>query len=427
MEPRKTIAILGAGFGGLRAAKVLTRKLKALGLSPKYEIVLVDRNDHHTYTPLLYEVATTSKELATISDLHSVAAYNIRSLIEKTGLRFVQKEIEHIDPMQGSLKFADGEVIECHFIVLALGSETNYFDIPGLKEHALTFKTFEDAIRIRDAVWNRAMEKSGEIKIVVGGAGPTGVELAAEFKNWSSELEKEFKGCKLKVMLIEGMGKILSGLDPRIIERAEKRLKTLGVEVMTGKKIAKTEQNTVMLDTGDKIDFDMFIWTGGVKAHPLLSNNIQVEKQNRALVGAEMQCIPQTPNLKLSSKIYGLGDSICFYDPKTQKPLPGVARAAILQANVVVKNIVEEIRAMENPGYTPRPKTYRPKEYPYVVPVGGKFAAAKLGPVILSGFLGWILKGLVELNYLLSIMSPARAIRIWLKGFIIFARNKRLG
>src|SRR5437879_1313040 len=99
MDTRKKIVVLGAGFGGLRAAKVLARNLTALNLMDRYEIILVDRNDHHTYTPLLYEVATTSSESATLSNLHSVAAYDIRHLIRKTAITFIQKEIEYIDPI----------------------------------------------------------------------------------------------------------------------------------------------------------------------------------------------------------------------------------------------------------------------------------------------------------------------------------------
>jgi len=122
-----------------------------------------------------------------------------------------------------------------------------------------------------------------------------------------------------------------------------------------------------------------------------------------------------------------LGDAVCFYNPKTQKPVPGVARAAISQANVVAHNIFEEIKKELNPHYQLRIKNYHPMEYPYVIPVGGKFAVAKIGPLIISGFFGWVLKGLVELNYLLSIMPLHRALIIWLKGLWIFIQNDRLG
>ena len=151
MEERKTIAILGAGFGGLRAAKVLARNLKKLNLLQKYEVILIDRNDHHTYTPLLYEVATTSKETANMCDLHSVATYTIRSLIAKTDIRFIQKEIKSIDPMHGSIHFTDGETLNSSSeaasskrITKATGSNV-FFKTGTTETHAGTEKFIADA------------------------------------------------------------------------------------------------------------------------------------------------------------------------------------------------------------------------------------------------------------------------------------------
>jgi len=428
MDARKKISILGAGFGGLRAAKVLARRLKTLRLAQKYEILLIDKNDHHTYTPLLYEVATTSKETATICDLHEVAAYDTRLIVEPWGVTFIQKEVKHIDPISGLVELASGEKIECQFLIIALGSEANYFGIPGLKEYSLPFKTFRDAICIRDMVWNLAMEGRNDIRIIVGGAGPTGVELASEFKNWCGELEKEFKSCRLDVSLVEVSESVLPGLDHRIIKKAEQRLKYLNVRVLTGRKISKAHPRGAALDNGETLPFDAFVWTGGVKARTLASKiSMRTEERDRMIVGEGMECLPQTPNLKLASRVYGLGDSVCVYDPITKKPIPGVARAAITQANVVAHNIIEEIKVIEKRAAAPRLKTYSPREYPYIVPVGGKYAAAKIGPIVLSGIFGWIVKGLVELNYLLSIMPASRAACIWLRGFFIFVRNKRLG
>ncbi|OGZ53322.1 MAG: hypothetical protein A3B25_03750 [Candidatus Ryanbacteria bacterium RIFCSPLOWO2_01_FULL_48_26] len=427
MDTRKKIAILGAGFGGLRVAKVLAQNIRTLNLLKKYEVLLIDKSDRHTYTPLLYEIATTSKEIATLFDLHSVAAYNTLKLLKNTCIRFIKNEIAHIDPVGGAITLADGEEIKCQYIVLALGSEANYFNIPGLKEYALPFKTFSDAIRIRDTVWDIAMENPGDMRIAIGGGGSTGVELAAEFKNLCGQLEKD-RGCGLKVTLIESSACVLQGLDRRIVEIATKRLEKLGVNVATGEKISMIEKNRVVFADGGKIDFDVFIWTGGVKAPTLLSRmQIQTENQNRAIVGEGMECLPQTPRLKLASQIYGLGDSICFYDPITKRPIPGVARAAISQASVIAWNITQEVRAAENPSYTPKFKTYKPREYPYIIPVGGKFATAKIGPIILGGTFGWILKGLVELSYLFSIMPSIKALQIWLKGLSIFLRNEKLG
>jgi len=138
-------------------------------------------------------------------------------------------------------------------------------------------------------------------------------------------------------------------------------------------------------------------------------------------VAGELECLPQTPDLKLYGKIYGLGDAVCFYDPVTGKPIPGVARAALSQAKVVAHNVFCDIQKNKNR------KKYKPMEYPYVIPIGGKWAIVKIGPFVIAGFCGWILKGLVELNYLLSIMPFFKAIKLWLTGLRIFVQNDRLG
>ncbi|MEK7508039.1 MAG: FAD-dependent oxidoreductase [Patescibacteria group bacterium] len=428
MTKIKTIAILGTGFGGLRAAKILARNIHNFNFSSKYEILLIDKNSHQTYTPLLYEVATTSKGAASLCDLHGIATYNIKNLLTRSCVRFVQKEIADIDPASGTITFTDGERAMCEYIVLALGSEANFFNIPGLREHALPLKTFTDAIKIRDAFWNIAMEKPGEIRIVIGGGGSTGVELAAEFKNLCGQIETEFEGCKLIVTVVESSDSVLQGFDNRIVEAATRQLKKLGVIITTGKKISSVDRNRAAFDNGGTIDFDVFVWTGGVKGPAILANTqIQLENQNRAIVGSGMECLSRNSNSTFASRVYGLGDNICFYNSKTKRPVPGIARAVISQADIVAWNITEEIRAAEHANHRPRFREYKPVEYPYVIPVGGKFAVAKIGPIILKGVSGWIFKGLVELSYLLSIMPTLEALRIWFKGLSIFMRNEKLG
>lgn len=151
------------------------------------------------------------------------------------------------------------------------------------------------------------------------------------------------------------------------------------------------------------------------------------DRRNQVVALEGMECIPKTPDLELHGKIYGLGDSVCFFDPITGQPTPRVARAALIQAGVVAHNIVEDIKAKEGLTKKASHKTYKPKVYPYILPVGGKYAIAKMGSFIISGLAGWIIKLFVELNYLFSIMSSWRALKIWLVGIKIFIKNDRLG
>lgn len=424
---RKKIVVLGAGFGGLRAAIVIAKKLRALRLLEKYEVILLDQSEHHTYTPLLYEVATTSKEVADIMHLHEVATHHIPFLIRHLPITFLRAEVQALDLTEGMVHL-EHDSLSWQVLVIALGSETNYYDIPGLEKYAFTLKTFRDAIRIRDAVWNLAMSAKSGIRIVLGGGGSTGCELAGELKAWCGQLEKEFPRCRLEVAIVEAAPTILPEFAPRVIALVKDRLEKLHVTLIEGKKIKEAKKDKVVLEDGRDVPFDVLVWTGGVKAASVLAQMpLKTEARGRIEVIGQMECLPQRADLKLYSKIYGLGDSVCFYDPITKKPIPGVARAAISQANIVAYNVVEDIKAEERPGYRPFHHVYQPMEYPYIIPVGGKYAVSKLGPIIISGFWGWFLKGLVEINYLLSIMPFTYALTVWLKGLKIFIQNDRLG
>jgi len=434
MEPaKKKIVILGAGFGGIKAAFELCKNLSKLKLEDKYQIFLVDKNQHHTYTPTLYEIATTSKVLASQIDLKSIVTFSLENIFAGKNVILVQGLVTNVDLTGGDIHLESGEKLKFDYLILALGSETNYFGIPGLKENSLTLKTFVDAIKIRDAVWHKIEGlkdfPDNEVKIVIGGAGATGVELASEIKSWLCQLQKELQQCNASVTIIEGMPNILPGFNQPAIEKVTRRLRKIGVELLLNEFIERAEKEKVVLKSGRVVDFDILIWTGGVKAVSLMgAMPLKKEQKGRVQVIEEMECLPQSEDLKLYGKIYGLGDAICFYDPETNKPIPLVAEAAIKQAKVIAHNIMEDIKFAE--GITPHAhhKKFRPKQYSYIIPVGGKYAVAKIGPFIISGFSGWILKGLVEIYYLLfNVLPPMQAIKAWLKGLNIFIKNDRLG
>ncbi len=423
---KKNVVVLGAGFGGLRAAMDIAKGLGCRGLTGKYHVVLVDRHDHQTYTPLLYEAATTSKATADVRKLHELVTFKLPTLIERLPITFIEDEVVKLDLMEGDIHLAKYGKLPCEFVVLALGAEVNFFGIPGAAEHTLPLKTFANAIAIRDRIVSLAAEKK-TVAIIVGGGGPTGVELAAELKEWCGELRRTIKDCTLDVMIVEALPSILFGFDERAVARVKRRLAKLGVGLAVDAKIVGVEPNAVNLDGGRNIPFDVMIWSGGVKSSTILGQLPLALDRGRPMAGNVMACAPQTPDLKLHTKVYGVGDNICYLNPKNQKAMPAVAPVAIAEGRVAAHNVLEEILAAERPGYQPKLMTYTPVEYPYVIPAGGKFAVAKIGPVILSGFLGWIFKGLVELDYIVSIMPFFRGVATWLGGLRIFIQNDRLG
>ncbi len=427
MSPdKKKIVILGAGFGGLKAAAEISRGLQRLHLRKSYEVILIDRHPYHTYTPTLYEAATTSKETASYCDLKKIVTFPVTEIIKPYSVTFINDEVTELDLLEGDIH-CGAQKLKFDYLILALGSETNYFGVAGLRENSMAFKTFMDAVALRDKIIDLHYSKP-ELRIAIGGAGSTGVELAGELQEWFCELAEEAKNkCRASVTLIGSPAVVLPGFLPRISELAEKRLRKLGVEILTSEKIQSVTSNKALLESGREVPYDILIWTGGVKASHLTSALPLKSEAGKIVVRGEMECLPQTDDLDLYGKIYGLGDAICVYDSATSKPVPLVARAAIEQAKIVARNILEDIKKEIGLITKPRHKNFTYKEYPYVIPVGGKYAIAKIGRRVISGKPAWIFKGLIELYYLLSILPPLRALRVWLKGLKIFIQNDRLG
>ncbi|MBU6141520.1 FAD-dependent oxidoreductase [Patescibacteria group bacterium] len=425
----KKIIIAGAGFGGLKTALLLHAELLRLGLLEKYEIVLIDRNPYHTYTPLLYEAATTSKEFVDLAGLESVVTFPISMILKGKKITFLERSMSRIDLEKGVISFVNHGDLLFDYAVLALGSETNYFNIPGMAEHALTLKSFRDAVEIRDALWNKMEQHVRGLRVVIGGGGSTGVELAGEVRLWLEELEQEFKTNGSSVTIIEGMPTVLGGFAPKIVAKVMSRLQKIGVTLMTQEFIQTVSATAASLKSGKTVPFDVLIWTGGVKPSSL-TDQLPLRRDKRGHIDPSdsMDCPAISDGISLHGRIYALGDATSFYPSGAERPIPMTAQTAIGQAKVVAHNLIEDIEAAEGRRAKGSYVSYTPKEYPYVIPVGGKYAVAKIGPLVLSGIAGWIVKCFVELYYLLGDVLPnGHAMRIWLKGLGIFLRNDRLG
>lgn len=423
----KKVVILGAGFGGLKVAMKLGRAVKR-GRLKDHEVVLIDKNDYHTYTPTLYEAATTSKDTADFIDLKSIVTFPIEQIIKGLPIKFFEDEVQELDlsAREMSLHLKSGYNIKYDYLVVALGSVTNDFGIPGLKDSSRPFKSFTDSLIIRDVIWDEMhRENPKDFNVVIAGGGSTGVELAGELRLWLNQLERHSKR-KGTVTICEGTPKILPGFKENIIQKVETRLSQIGVKIVAGKMIKSVVPATAP-ETGNEIDLgdeklkaDLLVWAGGVKPNPILEGMPLRTMKGRAEVEMSMVCIPSNPDLSFAGSVFGVGDIVCINDPKTSRPVPMVARAALLEANIVAKNIIKSAKGEKH-------VEFKPMEYPYIIPVGGKYAVARIGKFVFAGFWAWIFKLLVELNYLISIMPVWRAVLAWLKGIRIFIQNERLG
>jgi len=421
MKPtKKNIVILGAGYGGLATAKALDHLAKQHSDAFEgYRIVLIDQRDYQLHTPTLYEIATTPEEVANAVELKTIVTFPLTDALKKSRVTFVQGKATSIDVKEKAAILADGQRIEFAYIVIAVGSETNYFGIPGLHKHAYPLKNLYDALRIRDAILLLFQNPSeAGLSFVIGGAGPNGVELAGELSRWIHYLRR---GTKKKydcaITLLDASQDILPGFDKNTVEKARKRLTKLGVTIKTNATIKEIAEGKLLLAHDQWLNFDLLVWAGGTKAPDFLAQlPHKIEKKGRAEVTPEMLCVSTNPHLDLGGKFFAIGDASCFYHPTGKYPIPGVARAAIEQGKVVAHNIFADLKHM------PR-NAYVPKDYPYIIPVGGKWAIARFGRITITGFFGWILKGLVELYYIISVLPNWMALRIWLKGIKIFIKN----
>jgi NADH dehydrogenase len=402
---KKNVVVVGAGFGGVQAAMKIATSLRKANLAEAYNTILIDRNDAQVYTPVLYELAAAPSDAA----LPKRPTFNVRDIIKNKPITFMQGEVVEIDLVNGDIHLKTGEEVRAEFLVIALGSEANYFGIKGMQDNTVALKTFADAQKIRSAVIE-LLKNNPHPRIVVGGAGANGIELASQIKFLHAECD---------VTIVEAMTTILPGLDTELAAVINKRLAKLGVGVMVNSKIMEVYAGNVQLDGGanvaaKNIPFDLMVWTGGIKAPDLVSKLPLRAERGKPVAEMGMDCVAQTPDLKLYPMIYVLGDSVCFYDPKTKRPVPATAPIAMAQAEIVAHNVIEEIKKQANANYSPSPKTYAPMEYPYVIPVGGSWAAAKIGSFVFTGWSAWTFKSFVELDYLMKVMSFWTALKEWL-------------
>lgn len=387
-----------------------------------YQVVLVDKNAYHTYTPTLYEVATTSKETANYLDLKRVSTHPIAELLSGYNIQFRQEVVKNIDSRKAEVEFVNGSSISYSHLIFALGAKTNYFGIEGIEKKSLTLKSFTDALEIRDTILDKiySTKYNHQLSIVICGAGPTGVELAAEFKEWFSELKREGTPCDIKITLLDAAPTILAKFDKEVIRKAEKRLKKFGVDILTKSLVEKLTRDKITLKGDIRFRYDILIWAGGIEANAL-TQVLPFPKSGRGIeTDKTLEARPINNKVKLGGRVYVIGDSAALKSNRNRSFVPQMARPAISEGTIAAENIVRDIAGKPK-------KNFCPMDYPYVIPVGGKYAIVKIGSLVVSGFIGWIFKGLIELGYLISIMPLGRALKIWYGGLIMFIKNDRLG
>lgn len=416
---KNKILILGAGFGGIRVALDLTRYIQEID----GEIILINKNNYQDFYIDLYEIATAfikeqSKKRQIkldFSNLKMAGAIPLKEIFKNKKVKIIVSEVRDVSIKDKLVYLSSGQKIKFDFLVLALGSQTNYFNIPNLENKSLGLKSVNDAINIRNAIDELFYRKNKdeEIRIVIGGGGFTGCELAGELVCYLKKLSRLHNHNQDRVVLaiVEACPELLSGAGLAIRKAAKKRLEKLGIKFFFNSKIVNVLEKELVLADNSKIPFDLLLWTAGIKPNDIIlkSSEINKAKNNCAVVNKFLQ-------VESYKNIFAIGDNAYCFDEKNQCPVSATAQAAIAQGKIVAKNIRNLILNKELIEYKPR----LPK---FLIPLGGKYALADFRLFILKGFLPWLLKRIVVLKYYLSILSVYKAIKFWLKGFKIYLKN----
>lgn len=416
------VVILGGGFGGLSAAQHLSRHARD---KDALDIVLVDQHRFHTYTPLLYEVvsADLGRDVSN-ADLSKGASvtFDIDGVLQNhLNVRAVQEKVEEIRLQTKEIVFRSGEILAFDQLVLALGASSNTMGVPGVEEHALSLKHIHEALGIHDVLRRLVQERTeGEpLELVIVGGGPTGVELAAELSTSFCALSKQ-RDLLWGVTLVDAGARILSSLPEAVTRKAMRRLEDLGVRVLLGTLVKEVGSAWVVLAPNGRVSLserpikrdashraDLVIWTAGVCANSAWAAwGLPLNERGYVKTNDTFQVVGH-------GDVWAIGDMAAMEGVA----LPQIAPEAIAQGAVVAQNVYRRFKreiAFRH---------YKPKTWPFAIPLGGRRAIGRYANIVVSGRLGYLFRKAVDLKYFLDVLRPLHALRVWMHGARIYSEN----
>jgi len=399
---RPRVVILGAGFGGLTAAKALAKDA---------DVTVVDRHNFQTFLPLLYQVAT-----AGLAADH--VAHPVRGALRKSGVKFRMGSPISVDHKNKSVKLDSSEVLEFDHLVVALGSATADFGVKGVTEHALGMKSVHEAIGIRAEVMRRfedlcRFEDQTRLSLTVVGGGPTGVEMAgalAELKRGPLKNDEANAAQHIDIYLIEAGPRILPMFSERLSARAKKDLEKLGVKVLLDTAVEEVKSRQILVKGKDSIPAEVTIWAAGVKGEPTGA------LLNLPLEGTRIS-VEQNLRVNNYPHIWAIGD-ISGAKDKAGRFLPMVAPVAMQQARWVAKQIMRA-----NRGQALQDFKYLDKGS--MATIGRHKAVVEFKGIQITGALAWFAWLWLHLFYLLGGRNKIGTIADWSWNYLTFDRGNR--
>jgi NADH dehydrogenase len=399
---RAKVVILGGGFGGLAAARALYKDA---------DVTLVDRHNYQTFLPLLYQVST-----AGLAADH--VAYPIRGALRKTSVKFRMASPINIDHRNKEVKLDSSEVLKFDHLIVALGSVTADFGIPGVKEFTLGMKSVSEALTIRAEIMRRfedlcRFEDDTKFSVTVIGGGPTGVEMAgaiAELIRGPLKSDQSQVAKNINVTLIEAGPRLLPSFAPSLSARTKKDLEKLGVKVLLNTAVKKVAHRKIFLKDGSTLQSEVTIWAAGVKGADAMKDlNLPIEA-NRVAVEPTMQ-------VKNYPYLWALGD-IAGAKGKDGSLLPMVAPVAIQQGKFIAKQIkrISENKKLESFKYLDKGS---------MATIGRNKAVVQVRWFKLAGPLAWLVWLWLHLFYLLGGRNKIGTMADWTWNYLTFDRGNR--
>jgi len=396
--PKKKVAIVGGGYGGL---KVLT----TLASHDNIEITLIDMHPYHYLQTDVYDFIANKTSITDVTvSLVTLSQYYCGKVT------FVQQKVSGFDFANNMIQTDSGQTIPYDYLVLAVGSRTFFpHQIEGLAEYAHGVKSLKNAFRFKqefEKEIHKKVEEEGvcsitdpDFNIIIGGGGLSGVEIAAAVSEYSQSFFKHsgYACGGVSVYLIEGAPHIMNGLDQYLVKKTEDKLKELGVKIIVNARVQRVTQNCVELSDGRKIGMDFMIWTGGIKAAPLLET-VELEKNGRNHV-----MVDEFLRAKGLTNVFAIGD--CAQISSTDGSIfPQTAQVAEISGVLAAKNIIALID-----GHQPKHTTAEIKPKGILVALGGTDCAAYLlDKLKFSGYLAYLVKHAVSVAYKEPLVSKCR-------------------
>jgi len=399
---RPRVVILGAGFGGLTAARALAKDA---------DVTLVDRHNFQTFLPLLYQVATAG--LAADHVVHP-----IRGALRKSGVKFRMGSPIAVDHKNKNVKLDSSEVLEFDHLIVALGSATADFGVPGVAEYGLGMKSVNEAITIRAAVMRRfedlcRFEDETRLSIAVVGGGPTGVEMAgalAELKRGPLKNDMEHAAKHIDIYLIEAGPRILPMFSEKLSARAESDLRNLGVSVRTNTSVREVQSRKIVVRDGEPIPAEITVWAAGVKGEPTAT------QLNLPIIGTRID-VEESLRVNHYPHIWAVGD-IAGAKGADGRFLPMVAPVAMQQGRWVAKQIMRVHRGQE-----PQPFKYLDKGS--MATIGRHKAVVEVKNFRMAGAPAWFAWLWLHLFYLLGGRNKVGTMADWTWNYLTFDRGNR--